>query len=110
MKGHGTGQYDVLWVLSALNQMCSGIRNDQITLLLVFNAMRKIFTHKQQEHQSAPAFKDKFVKNVRAMKAVSATITLPAFCLELEGNLDPNNTLTDDVKQARAFEHLMSLT
>ena len=33
MKGHSTGQYDVLWVLSALNQMCSGTRNDQIPLL-----------------------------------------------------------------------------
>ena len=28
IKGHSTGQDDVLWVLSALSQMCSGIRND----------------------------------------------------------------------------------
>ena len=110
MKGHGTGQYDVLWVLSALNQMCSGIRNNQILLIQVFNAIRKVFTCKQQDNHSVPAFKDEFVQHVHAMKAVSATITLPVACLESEANLDPDKTLTDEVKQTRAFEHLMALT
>ena len=41
MKGHSTGQYDVLWVLSAPSQMCSGIDNNQIPLLQVLNDMRK---------------------------------------------------------------------
>ena len=61
MKDHSTGQYDVLWVLSALSQICSGIRKDEIPLLQVFNATRKVFTHKQQEQHSALVFKDEFV-------------------------------------------------
>ena len=48
MNGYGTGQYDILWVLSVLNQMCIGIRNDQIPLLQTYNAIRKVFTYKQQ--------------------------------------------------------------
>ena len=63
MKDHSAGQYDVLWVLSALGQMCSGIRNDEIPLLQVLNAIRKVFTHRQQENQSAAAFKEEFVIN-----------------------------------------------
>ena len=111
MKDHSTGQYNILWVLSTLSQICSGIRNDEIPLLQVFNAIRKVFTHKQHENQSAPAFKEEFVQNIHAMKAVGATITLPAACLELEANLDPDKTNLpgDNVKQARAFERLMAL-
>ena len=106
MKGHSTGQYD------ALSQMCSGIGKDQIPLLQILNSVRKVFTHKQQENQSAPAFKDELIQNVRAMKAVSATITLSPACLDLEANLDTDKTNPpdDDVKQARAFECLMALT
>ena len=44
------------------------------------------------------------------MKAVGATITLPAAFLELEANLDPDKSLSDEVKQTCAFEHLMVLT
>ena len=44
------------------------------------------------------------------MKTVSTAITLPAAYLELEANLDPDNALTDKMKQTRAFERLMSLT
>ena len=46
------------------------------------------------------------------MKAVGATITLPATCLELEAKLDLHkiNTPTDAEKQAHAFERLMALT
>ena len=61
MKGHSAGQYNVLWVLSALSQMCSGIRNDRIPLLQVLNSIRKVFTHKQQENRSAAAFKEEFL-------------------------------------------------
>ena len=100
MKGHSAGQYDVLWVLCALSQMCSSIRNDQIPLLQVLNSICKVFTHKQQEQQSATAFKEDFVQHVRAMKAVGAIITLPAACLELEKSLDPNKTLSNEVKQS----------
>ena len=106
MKGHDTGQYNILWVLNAFNQMCSGIRNNQISLLQAYNAIRNIFTHKQQENCTVAAFKDEFVQNAHA------TITLSAVCLELEASLDSNKTNppTDAVKQARAFERLMALT
>ena len=92
--------------------MCNGIRNDQIPLLQTYNAIRKVFTHKQHENQSAPAFKDELVQNIRAMKAVGATITLSPACLKLEANLDTNKTSPPDdaVKQAHAFERLMALT
>ena len=109
MKDHSTGQYDVLCVLSALSQICSGIRKDEIPLLQVLNTIRKVFTNKQQDQQSALVFKVEFVQNVRALKAVGATITLSAACLELEENLDPDKTLSDEVKQTCAFELLMAL-
>ena len=91
--------------------MCSDIRNDKIPLLQVYNAMRKVFTHKQQEHHSAAEFKDAFEQSVRAMKAVGITTTLSLACLELEAHLDSDKTNppTDDVKQARAFERFMAL-
>ena len=69
-----------------------------------------MFTHKQQEQQSALVFKDEFLQYVSDLKAVGATITLPATCLELEEKLDPDKTLSDEVKQSRAFECLMALT
>ena len=103
-------QYDILWVLSALSQMCSGICSDESPLLQVFNAIRKVYTHRQQENQPASTFREEFVQTVRAMKTVGATITLPAVCLELEEKLDSGKTLSDDVKQALAFERLMALT
>ena len=91
--------------------MCSGICNNQIPLLQIYNAIRKVFTYKQQHYHSLATFKDDFEHKVRALKAVSTTITLSSVCLELEANLDPNKTNPpdDDVKQARAFERLMAL-
>ena len=47
MKDHSTGHYDILWVLSALSQMCSGISSDESPLLQVYNAIRKVFNHRQ---------------------------------------------------------------
>ena len=110
MKDHSTGQYNILWVLSALSQMCSGIRSDESPLLQVFNAIRKVLTHRQKENQPASMFREEFVQTARAMRTFGTTITLPAACLELEAKLDPSKTLSDDVKQARAFERLMALT
>ena len=104
MKGHDSGQYDVLWFLSALNQMCSGIRNNQIPCLQTYNAIHKVFTHKQQHFHTAATFNDEFEQNIRAIMAAGATITLSLMCLELGANLNPDKTnpLNDDVKQARA--------
>ena len=110
MKDHTTGQYDILWVFSALSHVCSGIHSDKSPLFQVFNAIRKVFTIKQQENQPASTFREEFVQTVHALKIVGATITMPDACLELEEKLYSRKTLSDDVKQARAFERLMALT
>ena len=109
MKDHTTGKYGILWVLAALNQLCSIIHNDEIPLLQVTTAFRKLFVHKQPENQHATQFREEFDHNIRALKAVGATITLPAACLKLEENLEQTTTLTDNEKQKRAFERLMAL-
>ena len=110
MTDHDKGQYDILWVLAALNQLCSGIHNDEIPLLQVATALSKLFLYKQSEHQHATDFREEFELNVRALKVVGATIALSEACLKLEENLDQaTTTLTDDVKQERAFERLMVL-
>ena len=92
MKGHAEGQFDILWVLSSLTQLSSGIRNDQFPLLQAYNAVRKVFTHKQQEHQTASVFKDEFEQHVQAMQAVGVTITFPDTFLELEATRSPSKT------------------
>ena len=110
MKDHDKGQYNILWVLAALNQLCSGIHNDEIPLVQVATALSKFFLYKQSEHQHATDFREEFELNVRALEAVGATITLPEACLKLEENLDQTTTtLTDDMKQERAFERLTAL-
>ena len=110
MKGYTLGQYDILWVLSALNQLCSGIHNDEIPLVQVVTAFRKLFVTKQQEHQSVVSFREEFEHNVQALQAVGATIKLPTLCLKLEEQLDPDNKLTETVKQVCAFVRVMALT
>ena len=77
MKGHLTGKYNILWVLAALNQLCSGIHNDEIPLLQLATALSKLFLYKQPEHQHATDFRKEFELNVCDLKAVGATITLP---------------------------------
>ena len=109
MKDHTTGKYGILWVLAALNQLCSIIHNDEIPLLQVTTAFRKLFVHKQPENQHKTQFREEFEHNVRALKAVGTTITLPAVCLKLEEHLEQTTALTDDKKQDRAFERLMAL-
>ena len=99
MKDHITGQYDILWVLAALNQLCSGIHNDEIPLLQVATAFIKLFLHKQPENQHATQFREEFEHNVRTLKAVGATIKLPEACLKLEENLEQPATLTGAKKQ-----------
>ena len=84
MDNHATGQYDIIWVLSAINQLCSGIRNDESPLLQVVTALRKLYVTKQQENQSLYSFREEFEQNVQALRAVGAIITLPESCLELE--------------------------
>ena len=103
-KDHITGKYDILWVLVALNQLCSGIHNDEIPLLQVATALSKLFLHKQPENQHATKFREEFEHNACALKAVGATITLPESCLKLEENLEQNTTLNGNEKQKRAFE------
>ena len=105
MKDHDKGQYSILWVLAALNQLCSGIHNGEIPLIQVANALNNFFLFKQPEHQHATDFREEFELHVRALKAVGATIKLPEACLKLEENLEQSTTtLSDDVKQERAFK------
>ena len=110
MKGLTSGQYDTLWVLSALDQLCSGIYNDEIPLVQVVTALRILFVTKQQEHQSVTSFREEFEQNIMALAAVGATIKHPESCFKLEEQLDPNNTLKETKKQDRAFDHVMALT
>ena len=110
MDDYTSGQYDILWVLSALNQLCSGIHNNEIPIVQVVTAFRKLFVTKQHEHQSIISFREEFKHNVQTLQAVGATIKLPASCLKLEEQLDPDNKLTETVKQDRAFARVMALT
>ena len=110
MKDFTSGQYNILWVLSALNQLCSGIHNDEIPLVQVVTALRKLFVTKQQDNQSVTSFREEFEQNVKALTADGATIKLPASCLKLEEQLDTNNTLTETEKQDRAFDRVTALT
>ena len=110
MKGHDEGQFDILWVLSSLAQLTSGIRNDQFPLLQAYNAVRKVFTHTQQEQHTPTVFKDEFEQHVQAMQAVGVTITFPDTFLELEATRSPSKILTDAEKQASAFARFMALT
>ena len=110
MKDHYKSQYDNFWVLAALDQLCSSIYNDKIPLLQVTTTLSKLSLFKQPEHQHATDFREEFELNASDMKAVGATITLPAACLKLEENLEhTTTTLTDNVQQERAFERLMAL-
>ena len=84
MDNHATGQYDIIWVLSAINQLCSGIHNDESPLLQVVTTLRKLFVTKQQEHHSLHSFREEFEQNFQALCTVGATITLPKVCLKLE--------------------------
>ena len=105
MKDHYKSQYDNFWVLAALDQLCSSIYNDKIPLLQVTTTLSKLSLFKQPEHQHATDFREEFELHVRALKAVGATIKLPEACLKLEENLEQSTTtLSDDVKQERAFK------
>ena len=64
MMDHLNGKYDILWVLATLNQLCSGIHNDEIPLLQVITAFHKLFLYKQAEHQHATNFREEFELNV----------------------------------------------
>ncbi len=110
MNGHAAGQYDILWVLSAINQLCNGVRNDQSPLLQVVTALRRLYVTKQQDQHSLHQFREEFEQNVLALKAIGATITLPESCLELEDQLDPNNKPSEKQKQERALERVMALS
>ena len=95
--------------LAALNQLCSSIHNDEIPLLKVATALSQLFLHKQPQYQHATPFREELELNLRALKAVGATITLLEACLTLEENLEQTTTLTEPEKQERAFERLMAL-
>ena len=108
MDGHATGQFDIIWVLSAINQLCSGIHNNESPLVQVVTTLRELFVTKQQENQSLNSFREEFQQNIQALHAVGAAITLPKLCLKLEEQLDPENTPTATEKQECAFARMLA--
>ena len=102
--GYDMCSLNIVWMLTAVHELCTGIKSKEHPLEGVYKALRKVFIIRQN-NMSLVDFKNEFNQAVKVFDSLGVKIILPANVLKKEKDPEASN---EKVAQANARKHLLT--